>query len=230
MNYLVALERKFPKDEDKHIGIEIEFISNVERETIAKYIAAEELDNVNIGTDGSVDDGGVDDGYEMRICCKQSEVKDVMDKVSKILKKVKAKVNDTCGLHIHLDMRNRSYRSALIKLIAAQDFLFSLVEPQRKENRYCRKVLSSRNKQHYNAINGPEAYQKYKTIEVRMHHGTVDCNDIVMWIRVLTELIDNKKKFDPKEKVVKMDSFLTLTKAWILKKQRLYAKTNTESA
>jgi len=42
----------------------------------------------------------------------------------------------------------------------------------------------------YHAIHTEDSMRKYRTIEVRLHEGTVDCNEILNWCKFLITTID----------------------------------------
>ena len=56
------------------------------------------------------------------------------------LRKAGAKVNKSCGLHIHIDGANhtaKSLKNLAFTFRAKQDLIFKAVAPERKNNRYC---------------------------------------------------------------------------------------------
>lgn len=146
----------------------------------------------------------VHESHELAILVKQSEMEDVVKRVCKILQDSEAKVNASCGLHVHLDMRNREPSKAYANLVLTQPLLFRLVTKGRKRSGYCDEVsqgTSFESMTHggrYHTINA-SAYEKFKTIEVRMHHGTIDGEKIVNWICLLLETIEA----DPLDRIVR---------------------------
>jgi hypothetical protein len=57
------------------------------------------------------------------------------------LRKAGAKVNKSCGLHIHIDGANhnaKSLKNLAFTFYAKQDLIFKAVAPERKNNNYCR--------------------------------------------------------------------------------------------
>jgi putative amidoligase enzyme len=146
----------------------------------------------------------VHESHELAILVKQSEMEDVVKRVCKILQDSEAKVNASCGLHVHLDMRNREPSKAYANLVLTQPLLFRLVTKGRKRSGYCDEVSqgtsfeSMTHGDRYRTINA-SAYEKFKTIEVRMHHGTIDGEKIVNWICLLLETIEA----DPLDRIVR---------------------------
>lgn len=214
--------RKYPTTSKNYIGIEIECLiinSISEQELPNKLIEAGLQWNVHLGQDGSVVDNTWRPiynqyytcvnwktkpiGTELRILVEESEFDSVLDKVCRILKECKAYVNNTCGLHIHLDMRNRDYELAFKNLYKMQTTMLKTQPKHRKNNKFCRKVKSlkemSTSRSRYKTIN-PLSYKDMRTIEVRLHEGTIDYNDIKNWSQFLINIVDTK---EPITKVVK---------------------------
>ena len=137
------------------------------------------------------------------------------------------RVNSSCGLHVHLDMRQRRPTKCYKNLIRTQDILMQLVDSTRRNNvEYCEKVnvdpallkklyFSDTGKPDYNgmyigrgnqssnptydrytAINA-QAYYKFRTIEVRLHHGSIDMTEIYNWCLLLTTIVDARTIANP---------------------------------
>lgn len=222
-----------PTTDNNYLGIEIEFVSRKPIKTVKRMINGLKLarycepttdGSIRAGTlqtvsveqwDGSYRDVGqwVNSPYffgiELRVLCKQSELADVMKGVDKLLKKCRAEVNNSCGLHVHLDMRNRDSIRCAKLLLERERELFKLVAPNRRDNGYC--YSSSVNVKDLDLFTSLEglvkydddlerhtsinllAYKKHKTIEVRLHEGTIDTQEIVNWCRYLTHIVDRRK-------------------------------------
>ncbi len=134
--------------------------------------------------------------HELNIIFKEKDLSWAMKEIKKILTKIKAYTNDSCGLHVHIDMRTRNPEQSLVRLIEAQKYLFKLVKEDRHHNSFCRETpkgttLYSGVDRH-SAIN-PNAYREHETIEVRMHHGSVDAREIYWWIKSLLCVINGKQ-------------------------------------
>ena len=143
--------------------------------------------------------------HELCVLVKQSQVARVLPRVTKILNDVKAKTNSSCGLHVHLDMRNRDPNLAFANLVVAQPLLYNLVKADRKKNEFCQKVspgqtFSSMSNQYerYHSINA-RAYSKFKTLEVRLHHGSVNDKEILNWTKLLTTVAEHESVSSIKE-------------------------------
>lgn len=180
---------KRPDTNKNYIGVELEFISPFNKTKIMTKLAKAKLEHkVNLGYDGSVECPYTgDDGYELRVLDKQSNIKTTLTKVLKVLKESEASVTEECGLHVHLDMRNRDKGSSYSKLYKALPTLAKMVHPSRLKNDYCEMNESSESGGKYEAINSMTAFN---TIEVRLHEGTLDKKKIHKWISTLTSIVD----------------------------------------
>jgi hypothetical protein len=151
------------------------------------------IKGVNIGEDGSinVDDSSEDVGLEARILTTIDDLSN-LEAFCKVLSEVGASVNASCGLHVHLDMRDYDRRPATVvsRLEAALPLLRAMVPKSRVTNEYCSNDVGSKANgsgrgDRYSAINDADAFSKFKTIEVRLHSGTVNYTKISNWIRIL---------------------------------------------
>lgn len=188
-----------PKAKKNHIGIEIECFSDKTNFDCMFLLAKHKLQKyVQIGKDGSIDT--YLNEYEFRVLIPENELKLVFKRLGKFLKEGKFKVNDSCGLHVHLDMRNRDVEACYKKLVKFQNIMFGLVDKDRWENDYCKWTPS-----HYNptdrfyAVNR-QAYASHQTIEIRLHHGTVDIKKIENWVNLLIKALNDKKPAEVKSK------------------------------
>lgn len=208
---LINEQSKRPETEAKHIGIEFEFVSPKEKEDILLDIFRLDLQNYcRLGEDSSIDTYSLNENaHELRVICKECELNKILSRLGILFKKIKAKVNTSCGLHVHLDMRTLNYKEEFKKLLDAKEILYDCVSFTRKQygtpeqnSGFCfvnppihyRQIdrmhpsLFSK----YWGIN-PRAYDKYKTIEIRMHHGTVDVDVVKNWIKILLKIKSNNK-------------------------------------
>lgn len=183
-----------PKEKINHVGIEIECYSYLERdETYALMLKHDLEEYLNIYDDGTIEAPGYQDSYEFRVLSTEKELPQVLEKLGKFFKEGKFKVNSSCGLHVHLDMRYRDVRKCYQKLVDFQDILFGLVSPRRWTNEFCEWSDPTRNQwDRFCAINYT-AFAVHKTLEVRLHHGSVDTVKIGAWIQLLLRAIKDKK-------------------------------------
>ncbi len=107
--------------------------------------------------------------------------------------KTRAMVNDTCGTHVHFDMRHldeAEVRVIGVKLACAVPALRKLLPRSRRTSDYCHMdicdVESWDDKESFVNV---AAYAKYKTIEVRGHSGTLDADKILNWIALCDKIM-----------------------------------------
>ncbi len=143
-------------------------------------------------------------GFEIRVLAKTSNYRKIINAVCKIIQAHGGFVNHTCGLHVHLDMRQQVTAVPAFKnLVMAQDKFFPLLEKSRQRNSYARRVGTSKIKtpldwedlfygvSRYSSVN-PKATTEHGTLEVRAHEGTLDANIINSWIAYLWAVVDNR--------------------------------------
>lgn len=238
-------------DENNYIGIELEFYCSYSRSARDIFRSHAISKYAELGNDSSIrppNDGNGYNAHELRILCKYVDMPMVMKTAQDFLNTVKAKANESCGVHVHLDMRKADAIKAYSNLIKWQDTLFKLIPKERRQSQYCVKVSKEssekiqhalkymgyskeeitkavkeyfkkmnisnvdslvsdrfietiyRNQEsvlnsgshHYHGISAnPIIEGKYKTIEVRLHQGTTNCNEIRRWCRLLYEIAYN---------------------------------------
>lgn len=202
----IVFTEKKPQTKDNYIGVEIEFFCDLNAEDLSFKLYEHGLGkNVYLRTDGSIKAEGQMYPHELNILAKEKEVKEVVALVSKVLLAANAKVNKTCGLHVHIDMRNRDHVIAFHNLVSAQNILFAMNPFSRQSGSYCRrqdtKVFkdaagNGNRDMRYFGINAA-AHAKHNTIEIRMHSGTVQASKINKWVDLLLLIIAKK---DPVKK------------------------------
>lgn len=255
-------ESKSPKRDDKtkYIGIEIEMFINTTRDVFRLMVADAGLSKyINVGTDGSLENDWLDmydyidsrfeDLYEVaipemgapknaysetevRLLIPEKQLTKVMTKFGKLMKTVNARVNDSCGLHVHLDMRNRDVVKCANRLLASQDLLFNMVPASRKDNDYCSrnnidKITFSNINDGYNTLGirgavNLQAYREHKTIEIRLHEGSVNTNDIINWTKLLINIADNTKLDVTQSSPMKVGSLPRGVKIYANKRYKKY--------
>lgn len=111
-----------------------------------------------------------------------------------ILKKHGAKVTPRCGLHVHYGMQTFSFdevRRVLAFFVRHENAMFNLVDPSRRENRYCTRVTCrdvvklgsdawTTDDDRRTWING-QAHRRHNTVELRLLQGTMDLDTIRGW-------------------------------------------------
>ena len=197
---------KKPKTLVRHVGIEIECFSKASRMEVVKEIAKLKLlDVVQISDDISIDpDNCGEKSYELKILLKEREMSKILKKVQLLLKRIKAKTNSSCGLHVHLDMRKRSLSRCFENLQTSQKLLFGLVNKDRQHSGFC--DYTGKEDWSRSAINRA-AYHKHKTIEVRLHHGTVNMEIVENWVKLLLKLVNCRKKLEDVKNIQDLKKF-----------------------
>lgn len=194
MEYLEDTAELKPKPQSKnnYVGIELECFTRYDRSELFDKIVANGLEKmVQAVGDGSIEADFGDD-CELRILLPEKDLSKGLKKVSKLLTKGKFGVNRTCGLHIHLDMRNRDVEACYARLLKFQDVLFGMVSSERWHNSYCHYTTRHNGFNRYVAINKENAYESHKTIEIRLHHATLDMKRIEQWVQLLLRVIATK--------------------------------------
>lgn len=203
------IDRKvlLPKDRKNYVGIEIECSSPYNERKIHELLLKHNLvDYIQVGEDGSI--SGKGHPYELRVLICENEFNTVITKIGKFLKEGKFSTNNSCGLHVHLDMRQRNKRACFDKLFKMQDVMYRLVKPNRWRNTYCEKTTEYSSEK-YQTIN---ALGHRNTIEIRLHHGTTDAKEIKNWINFLLTIIKSVKPDLKKiQRNKKISSYLSKT-------------------
>lgn len=190
---------KKPSTSDPYVGVEIEFASKVTRQVIGDALHAAQLGKyITLKDDGSIGSGSSllethRYAHEMCILVKQSEYVDVIQRICDVLnKQCQVKVDKTCGLHVHLDMRNRNVEKAFANLVTMQHFLYRMSPVARRTSRYSIPIKGKQwrvSDDRYFGINS-QAYQKFKTLETRIHSGTTDARKILAWVAINIAIAD----------------------------------------
>ena len=121
---------------------------------------------------------------------------------------VDAKVNRSCGLHVHIGAANMSeehYCRLVRNYQKIEKVIDSFMPTSRRENnsRWChtlqgidfsgcttkRDIARAMNYDRYYKVNAI-AYERHKTIEFRQHSGTTDYEKISNWILFLAKLVE----------------------------------------
>lgn len=165
---------------ERAVGIEIECLRPYGRDVAIPLW-------VRSSGDSSIRTTSNTDAVEYKLLLKRSELEMRLNKFCSMISD--HKVNTSCGLHVHLDCRGRATDDvrAVAKrmtawLIALKEFV---PESRRNNTDYCALSFSETNR--YRAVNF-DAFRKYKTLEIRLHSGTVDYTKIIAWVR-LCELL-----------------------------------------
>jgi hypothetical protein len=118
---------------------------------------------------------------------------DEIEIVCGALQALGAKINITCGLHVHHDARHlrgddRKLQQVVDIYNRAEKVIDSMLPPSRRMNTYCRSnTVTDATRDRYAKVNLTSMY-RHGTVEFRQHSGTIDCNKIKNWV-LLTGLI-----------------------------------------
>ena len=134
-----------------------------------------------------------------------------VEKVCKVLNECGAKVNKSCGTHVHMDARNmplQQWKRIYKNYIRLENVIDSFMPISRRDNTYCHSfnniynlenrieaatnltdIASIFSRNRYYKIN-PMSYSAHNTCEFRQHSGTVEYLKISNWIKFLNNLID----------------------------------------
>ena len=185
-----------PRSKAHHVGIEVEFFAPRDKFNNFKDLLIEhDVDkHCCVKSDGSIQSNR--DGYsncEITILFPETQMQVILSKICTVLELIEAKVNKSCGLHVHLDVRHREAKKVFHNLSMGQDLLYEMCPTSRKRNNYCRKIpfvdleKAADECDRYHGIN-PQSVQKYKTVECRIHSGTVEFQKIFNWVSLLLKI------------------------------------------
>ena len=164
-----------------------------------------------------------------------------LEKVCWVLDLCNVKVNDSCGLHVHLDAESfnmTTWKNLALTYKHLENLIDAFMPVARRNNTYCKsldhvsdeKIKSARtiddlrdvfNRDRYHKVNF-EAYSRHKTVEFRQHSGTTNFTKMENWVRFLNGLItfakqDNLSGGNTLERLPFLDE-----------KQKLYFKLRTK--
>lgn len=168
-----------------YIGIEIECIFSYDNfNNFLKELYIHNLDSkVMISDDGSIDSYSDDEcSCELKLLTDEKNYKRDLKKLSECLRMLEAKVNKTCGLHVHLDTFNFNPNKLIQKINKYKSLFLNIIPKHRRENNYC--SFENNYNNHYNWINKTS----HGTIEVRCHEGTVNMKDVERFVTLLLQI------------------------------------------
>lgn len=138
-----------------------------------------------------------------------------LEKACRALRNCGAKVNQSCGLHIHFGMRDASVAHAckvVRNYLALEPTIDQLMPASRRHNSYCNSLRRGRtlaaaeqailgattmeglataanSNDRYHKVN-VTSFQRHGTLEFRQHSASTDYEKISFWIKFLYHLID----------------------------------------
>lgn len=180
-----------------YVGIEIEFIYKGDQSALDLLLIKQKLNRyVDLTTDGSVKACHSQTGYqsaEMRVLCKMRDVASVLSRLANVFNhpKIDAYTNRTCGLHVHVDMRNRAVNFSYKNFVRVQNLLRGSQPVGRISNTHCKAntkdtldIVAGEETERYSVVNAA-AFKKHQTLEIRIHEGTTNCEDILNWVNFI---------------------------------------------
>lgn len=223
-----VFQNKVPTTDAPHVGIEIEFISKGDKMVLAELLCKENVHKfVCLHDDNSLrNEKDYPFKHEVCIVAPEALIYEVLSRVTRAIEACGSKVNWRCGMHVHLDMRNRDVRHCFNNLVRSQNFLYMMNPISRltgtrsdggTDEVYSKKVEFSdfdeamKNAKgdnrtiRYYGIN-PFSFSKHKTIEVRIHTGTINATKIRNWVEILLAIVNSSEKYT--KEVTKLDSFI----------------------
>lgn len=135
-------------------------------------------------------------GHEIAVVAPAREIADVIMRVCSVLHDCQGRVNASCGLHVHLDVRRAHATRVYANLYAALPLLCAMVPVSRTRNHHCRVNTT----EYMPAVNGrywainPQSIGEHSTVEVRLHSGTTDAEKINNWIELLRAIAYSRRR------------------------------------
>ena len=185
------------RSKEPWVAVEIECCLPMNHIEIMEELKKRLIWGVGIKTDGSLRATRSSDVcHELVFCRPRKGFEDCLAKLCKFLKDMDAVVNNTCGLHMHLDMRGKKEKeveSLAMDLESHMPFVANMVAPHRTVDnnhaRFCLPGLSWENR--YHRVN-LAAFRRHYTLEIRLHQGEVDYLPIINWVHLMESLLGHR--------------------------------------
>ncbi len=133
-------------------------------------------------------------------------------KVSEVLVRLRAKINKSCGMHIHFDATDltlNQWKNIFINYANLEGTIDHFMPISRRANNsnFCQSIIRYKDliatansirkiseivSTRYTKINA-QSFSRHNTIEFRQHSGTVEFEKVEKWVRFLHNLIDYSK-------------------------------------
>ena len=164
-----------------------------------------------------------------------------LEKVCWVLDLCNAKVNDTCGLHVHMDAAEfdlATWKNLILAYKRLEGVIDNFMPRSRRNNSYCKSLATISERdirgahdisdlrvafQHnrYHKVN-LEAYVRYRTVEFRQHGGSTNFTKMSAWVHFLAKMITFAKQGQVQEGTTLQNiPFLT-------ENEKLYLKIRTK--
>jgi hypothetical protein len=207
-------EAKKPTNDLNHVGIEIEFISKSDKFKLATILAKNNLsDYVELKDDGSLrpeEENGYPHGHELCVLAPEVAIHEVLRLVTKSLDEAGCKVNGRCGLHVHVDVRNRDKDVVFNNFVRSQNIMYAMNPKSRldgtksdgrRDEAYSKRVDHASFQTAMENLGGkywgvnPMSYARLKTIEIRLHSGSTNFTKISNWVKIITNIANTETKY-----------------------------------
>ncbi len=136
-----------------------------------------------------------------------------LEKVCWVLDLCDVKVNDSCGLHVHMDAAEfdlSTWKNLILTYKRLEGVIDRFMPRSRRDNRYCKRLAAisetginrstcigdlraAFHNNRYHKIN-LEAYARHRTVEFRQHGGSTNFTKISAWIHFLAKMITFAKQ------------------------------------
>lgn len=156
------------------------------------------------------------------------------------LNKIGCKVNKSCGLHVHFDMRHittaRKVSVIAQRVAKVVPALKQMLPASRQDNEYCSRVInrhSDSDNSRYGryAFVNVKAYERHQTLEIRGHSGTTDANKIINWIKILRIVMakPNRSAIATVQAMIEKFNFDAELQTYMLSRQAKFARAVRQS-
>ncbi len=203
------------------------------QEALGELFQAKRVRGLNVKDDGSID---AKDGYfpcEITVLTRIDKPQN-LELACKVLNDLGAKVNKSCGLHVHLDARH--LRTSAVEAIGerfrmALPVLLAMVPPTRRNNtQYCAPSVSELSGDRYHAVN-LTAFKKFKTIEVRLHSSTTDYHKIISWAKLILAISQSETLTKKCREVNELTEYVSIDEnllEYITQRTALFSESETD--
>ncbi|WP_028897832.1 amidoligase family protein [Prevotella sp. HUN102] len=136
-----------------------------------------------------------------------------LEKVCWVLDLCNVKVNDSCGLHVHMDAAEfdlQTWKNLILAYKRLEGVIDHFMPRSRRNNTYCKGLTSiteaainraanignlraAFHNNRYHKVN-LEAYARHRTVEFRQHGGTTNFTKMSAWIHFLAKMITFAKQ------------------------------------
>jgi hypothetical protein len=169
-------DRRYPRSDLPHIGVEIEVVYK-DADSFRRGVGIDCHRDGSLGTYGA----------EYKVLAKSTVIASEVAELVQELWKRRARVNRSCGLHVHLDVRQigDARRTELLDWMQrTEQAWFGLMPPSRCGSSYARLMTETNRNDHFTWAH----VTSYNTVEIRLHGGTLNPYKIAGWVTALVHL------------------------------------------